>query len=126
MAKLKALLQVDDESSDAVKIQAKNAQSTVQGSFRRRRRRKTTPLPVNPSCLLSKVYYIGSFAILGSSLRAFLGRMFGSDCTNVTFDNHPVGDVSESFTSKICITSDGRLKMGGSLFTDLPANMLGS
>jgi hypothetical protein len=99
---------------------------------RRRRRRKSPHLDIDWKLLscwedfLSTVYHIGCFAILGTSLRSFIGRFFGSDCTNFEFDNNPVGDFIQPFASKICITSDGRMKTGGSIFTDLPANMLGS
>lgn len=101
-------------------------------SRRRRRRRKSPHLDIDWKLLscwedfISTVYHIGCFAILGTSLRCFIGRFFGSDCTNVEFDNNPVGDFVQPFASKICITSDGRMKAGGSVFTDLPANMLGS
>jgi hypothetical protein len=140
-------LQVVGESSDSNKppaeleIQPTNNNfddsSSAAGSPHRRRRcrcrrRKSPHLDIDWTLLscgddfLSTVYYIGCFAILGTSLRWYIGRLFGSDCTNVEFDNNPVGDFFESFASKICITSDGRMKAGGSVFTDLPANMLGS
>jgi hypothetical protein len=138
-------LQVVAESSDNNKphpadqeIQPTNnfdGSSSAEGSSHRRRRRrrrccrrrKSPHLNIDwRDDFLSTVYYIGCFAILGTSLRWYIGRLFGSDCTDVEFDNNPVGDFFESFASKICITSDGRMKAGGSVFTDLPANMLGS
>lgn len=132
-------LQVAAESSDEKpipEIQHTNtfdSSSSAEGSLRRRRRRRRKNPHVDIdwtllSCwddFLSTVYYIGTCAILGTSLRIFMGRLFGSDCDSATIDNG-VGDFFESFASIICITSDGRLRAGGAIFTDLPANMLGS
>lgn len=69
------------------------------------------------------LYYLYSFAILGTSIRVFLGRLFGSDCEN----QGQMEDFLTPLSEQICVTSGGTtLQHGGALFTDLPANMLGS
>lgn len=132
-------LQVAAESSDDKpfpEIQQTNtfdSSSSAEISLRRRRKRRRNPhIDIDWTLLscwedfLSTAYYIGTSAIVGTSLRVFMGRLFGSDCTDASFDSQGVGDFFEPFVSMICITSNGRLKAGGSIFTDLPANMLGS
>eukprot|EP00934_Nitzschia_sp_Nitz4_P006860 Nitzschia sp. Nitz4//scaffold114_size70088//55057//56429//NITZ4_005986-RA/size70088-augustus-gene-0.11-mRNA-1//-1//CDS//3329533450//6850//frame0 len=75
--------------------------------------------------LMQRMYYwiaIGLGAMVGSTLRVFVGRLFGQDC-----EEGSVQDVFTSLFSKICITSGGKsLQTGGALFRDLPANLLGS
>jgi fluoride ion exporter CrcB/FEX len=69
------------------------------------------------------LYYLYSFAILGTTLRLFLGRLFGSDCESPG----EIEDFMSPLSEKICVTSGGTtLQHGGALFLDLPANMLGS
>lgn len=122
----------DDNNTNKPSDEGSSSNRNTRRKRSRRHRRKSPLLNIDRtlvSCwedVLSTVYYIGCFSILGTSLRWFLGRLFGSDCTNVEFDNHPVGDFFQRFASNICITSDGKIKAGGAVFTDLPANMLGS
>lgn len=67
--------------------------------------------------------YLYSFAILGTTLRLFVGRLFGSDCEFPGI----VEDFLTPLSQSICVTSSGKtLQHGGGLFTDLPSNMLGS
>ena len=73
--------------------------------------------------LFFQVVYISLFAVLGNSLRIFLGRLFGLDCIYEE-NGAPVGDFFER--AGLCITSDGKAGKGGPVFIDLPANMLGS
>lgn len=70
-------------------------------------------------CLV--VVSLSAFAIIGSSIRMYLGRIFGLDC------EYP--PEQEDYISKIstCVTATGLTEQrGGALFIDLPANMLGS
>jgi Integral membrane protein possibly involved in chromosome condensation len=70
-------------------------------------------------CLV--VVSLSAFAIIGSSIRMYLGRIFGLDC------EYP--PEQEDYISRIstCITATGLTEQrGGALFIDLPANMLGS
>jgi hypothetical protein len=73
----------------------------------------------------SHVFYISTFAILGSVLRVYMGRFFGLDCEQQEHDL-VVNDFLTPLSSQICVTSDGKLQRGGAVFVDLPANMLGS
>jgi hypothetical protein len=59
--------------------------------------------------------HFSMFAILGAVLRIYMGRFFGLDCESGD------GDFD------ICVTASGKTaQTGGALFTDLPANMLGT
>jgi len=70
---------------------------------------------------LETLVYIGVFAILGTVLRVYMGRFFGLDCSN------PTQDFLTPLSSRICVTNSGKTSYpGGAMFTDLPANMLGS
>lgn len=67
------------------------------------------------------VVYLSTFAIIGSSIRVYLGRIFGLDCE--------FPPEQKDYISKIatCITATGLTEQrGGALFIDLPANMVGS
>lgn len=69
------------------------------------------------------LYYLYSFAMLGTAIRIFLARFFGGDC------EHPgeTTDFMSPLSNHICVTSSGQtIQHGGALFLDLPANMLGS
>ena len=69
------------------------------------------------------IYHIATWAILGTILRVYIGRIFGQDCEN------QASGTQEDFweASHICITSSGETsRRGGTLFIDLPANILGS
>ena len=60
------------------------------------------------------LYYLYSFAILGTGFRMFTGRFFGTDC------EHPghVSDFMSPLSENICVTSTGRtLQHGGALFS---------
>ncbi|CAB9520442.1 expressed unknown protein [Seminavis robusta] len=69
------------------------------------------------------LYYLYSFAILGTVIRVYMGRLFGGDC------EHPgvYTDWLSPLSQKICVTNSGETtQTGGALFLDLPANILGS
>jgi fluoride ion exporter CrcB/FEX len=86
-------------------------QSTIQGDPNLKRQRQ-----------LHYVLYLSAFAILGSTLRVFLARLFGEDCEDGAID-----DFFTPLSSRICVTAGGRSEQtGGALFRDLPANVLGS
>lgn len=72
------------------------------------------------------IIYLSSFSIVGSSLRIFMGRLFGGDC-ELNGDGGQIDDFLWPSSHKICITTSGKTEQyGGALFIDLPANMLGS
>jgi fluoride ion exporter CrcB/FEX len=74
---------------------------------------------------LQQVAYISCFALLGTVLRIYMGRLFGHDC-EYKDSPYAVDDFLTPLSEKICITSSGQTaSTGGALFTDLPANMLG-
>jgi len=67
--------------------------------------------------------YVSAFAIFGSTFRVFIGRFFGLDCENP----NGISDFWMSLSKGICVTTSGETSQtGGALFTDLPANMIGS
>jgi CrcB-like protein, Camphor Resistance (CrcB) len=88
-------------------------------------RTEPAPIPQTWHNIAAPLFYISTFAILGTVLRLYVGRLFGLDCLQ-----KERGDVESDFLSPlfslVCITSDGRTERGGALFIDLPANMLGS
>lgn len=60
------------------------------------------------------LYYLYSFAVLGTGFRMFMARFFGHDC------EHPgsVTDFMSPLSEKICVTSNGMtLQHGGALFS---------
>ena len=66
--------------------------------------------------------YLSTFACFGTIIRVFMGRLFGRDC-----EFQDVQDWLTPFSKHICVTASGLTgQTGGALFTDLPANMLGS
>jgi len=71
------------------------------------------------------IVYLCVFAILGSILRVYIGRIFGYDCEfrdETSVQNH---DFLHSLS--LCVTASGTTQQrGGALFIDLPANMFGS
>jgi fluoride ion exporter CrcB/FEX len=68
------------------------------------------------------IVYLSVFSSFGSIIRIFAGRLFGLDC-----EFQSTQDWLSPFSQQICITSSGMsTQRGGALFTDLPANMLGS
>jgi hypothetical protein len=75
--------------------------------------------------IASQIFYVSTFAILGTALRVYMGRLFGTDCIRAAGDG-AVQDFFTPLSSKICVTSDGRTQRGGAMFVDLPTNMLGS
>ena len=76
--------------------------------------------------VLSHIFYIASFAIIGTVLRSYIGRFFGLDCIRAEQDDETHVDFLTPLFSHICITSDGKSQRGGAIFIDLPANMIGS
>lgn len=68
------------------------------------------------------IWYISSGAVLGSTLRVYIGRLMGGDCENMA-----AIDFLSPLFRRICITVGGRTQQtGGALFRDLPVNVLGS
>ena len=60
------------------------------------------------------LYYLYSFAILGTSCRIFMSRFFGRDCE----DPGAVSDFMSPLTENICVTSNGlTMQHGGALFS---------
>ena len=73
--------------------------------------------------VFAQVVYLSAAAILGASLRVYLGRFFGGDCE----DSEEIPDFLTPASKTICVTSNGRsAQTGGALFRDLPANIFGS
>lgn len=73
---------------------------------------------------LGHIVYISVFAAFGSILRVYMGRFFGLDCEQ---SSHSAQDFMTPLSERICVTTSGKtMQTGGALFTDLPANMLGS
>lgn len=67
-----------------------------------------------------RAFYLATFAIFGAVIRVYLGRFFGLDCE---FPEDAVHD----FPLRLCVTASGRSSQrGGAVFSDLPANMIGS
>ena len=59
------------------------------------------------------LYYLYSFAILGTSFRMFMARFFGQDCEMPG----SVSDFMSPLTETICVTSSGTtMQHGGALF----------
>mmetsp|Transcript_25435 Transcript_25435/g.37573 ORF Transcript_25435/g.37573 Transcript_25435/m.37573 type:complete len:465 (+) Transcript_25435:1-1395(+) len=80
-----------------------------------------------PDCLrvntLRTILYLSVFASFGTLIRILVGRLFGFDCERI----NPINDWLTPMSKHICVTSSGMTsRYGGALFTDLPANMLGS
>jgi len=72
------------------------------------------------------IMYLSLFSIIGSSLRVFMGRIFGGDC-ELNAEGGQINDFLWPSSHSICITASGKTEQyGGALFIDLPANMLGS
>ena len=72
------------------------------------------------------IMYLSLFSIIGSSLRVFMGRIFGADC-DLNVEGGQINDFLWPSSHTICITASGKTEQyGGALFIDLPANMLGS
>jgi CrcB protein len=72
------------------------------------------------------IAYISCFALFGTVVRVFLGRLLGFDCEDKNSPS-PIKDFMSPLSNHICITASGKtVATGGALFTDLPANMLGS
>lgn len=76
--------------------------------------------------VVAPLFYVSTFAILGTVLRLYVGRFFGLDCLQKENDTAVESDFLFPLSSLVCLTSDGRTERGGALFIDLPANMLGS
>jgi len=71
---------------------------------------------------LSRVIYIAVFGAFGAILRVFMGRLFGLDCNDDSVD-----DFLTPLSSRLCVTTNGKTEQtGGALFTDWPADMLGT
>lgn len=79
--------------------------------------------------IMSHVFYISTFAILGTVSRWYIGRLFGLDCC-IRDELLEVDDSHIDFltpvSQRICITSNGKTQRGGAIFIDLPTNMIGS
>ena len=91
-------------------------------------RRPSSKCPLNrTTCILSQetmlILYLSSFAIIGSTIRLYLARIFGLDCSS------PPPQQDYIYILSMCLTSTGTgtgLTSQGAIFIDLPANMLGS
>jgi fluoride ion exporter CrcB/FEX len=83
--------------------------------------RKPPPSQDNNTSFLNYILFISAFAVLGSCMRVYMGRLFGEDCE---LDK----DLEDWLMPiNVCITAGGRTEQtGGALFYDLPANLLGS
>ncbi len=67
------------------------------------------------------VLYLAVFAVIGSTIRVFLARIFGHDCEFPPEQRDYLSPLST------CVTASGETtQSGGALFIDLPANMIGS
>jgi hypothetical protein len=67
----------------------------------------------------SDVFFICTWGILGLLVRVYVTRLLGGDC------EEPADDMWDA--SAVCLTANGTTdRRGGALFTDLPANLLGS
>jgi fluoride ion exporter CrcB/FEX len=65
--------------------------------------------------------FLGIFAVFGSTLRMYSGRIFGLDCDIPPTEHDYLTPLST------CVTATGLTgQRGGALFIDLPANMMGS
>ena len=86
------------------------------------------PLNLN-TCILSQetmlILYLSSFAIIGSTIRLYLTRIFGLDCSSPPSQQDYIYFLSMCLTSTGTVTGAG-LTNQGAVFIDLPANMLGS
>jgi len=90
-------------------------------------RRPSSKCPSNrTNCILTQetmlVLYLSSFAIIGSTIRLYLARIFGLDCSS------PPPQQDYIYFLSMCLTSTGTgtATNQGAIFIDLPANMLGS
>eukprot|EP00591_Stephanopyxis_turris_P000206 CAMPEP_0195520642 /NCGR_PEP_ID=MMETSP0794_2-20130614/17369_1 /TAXON_ID=515487 /ORGANISM="Stephanopyxis turris, Strain CCMP 815" /LENGTH=535 /DNA_ID=CAMNT_0040650051 /DNA_START=38 /DNA_END=1642 /DNA_ORIENTATION=- len=76
----------------------------------------------NSKELFVTIIYLSTFAVIGESLRSFLGRLFGGECSNKNSDwlyNFVV-------SLNLCLTTNGiSVRSGGALFACLPANIVG-
>jgi fluoride ion exporter CrcB/FEX len=71
---------------------------------------------------INSVFYISASAIIASSARVYLSRLFGEDC-----EDQSMTDFLTPLSDQICVTAGGRTaQTGGALCRDLPANVLGS
>jgi hypothetical protein len=105
----------------------------VEGSHRIDFRRSSTRVETLDCSLFSSwedvmthIFYISTFSILGTVSRLYVGRLFGLDCIRQEQNDDTHNDFLSPLLSHICITSDGKTQRGGAIFIDLPANMLGS
>ena len=76
--------------------------------------------------VMTHIFYISTFTIIGTVLRIYIGRLFGLDCIRHEQNDDTHIDFLSPLLSRICITSDGKTQRGGAIFIDLPANMIGS
>ena len=71
-----------------------------------------------PRQQMQYILYLSAFSIFGSSIRVLLNQFFGAGCENA--------DDIKGIVPGFCVTSTGRtIQVGGALFVDLPANILG-
>jgi CrcB protein len=73
------------------------------------------------------IVYLSLFSVIGFTIRIYLGRFFGGDCTSYESGNSTIiDDFLWPVSHKVCITTDGKtVQYGGALFIDLPANIIG-
>jgi len=106
-------------------------QSTPTSSLVAPKNNESSVLPTSPtvtattttSSLFIDAIYISFCSIWGNICRVYICRLFGGDCED---DNSAPHDFFTSWFSQVCITSNGMSShTGGSLFRDLPSNMIG-
>jgi fluoride ion exporter CrcB/FEX len=67
------------------------------------------------------ILFLAAFAVIGSFIRVYLGRIFGYDC------EFPLEGKDFASVFATCVTASGTTdQRGGALFIDLPSNMIGS
>jgi fluoride ion exporter CrcB/FEX len=87
----------------------------------------TNPTSAVTSTWVDDIVYLSLFAVMGFTIRVYLGRFFGGDCTSYESGNSTIiDDFLWPVSHKVCITTDGKtVQYGGALFIDLPANIIG-
>lgn len=76
---------------------------------------------------ITHVIYLSEFAIIGSILRVYLGKFFGSNCETIQQQQQHSKQQQSMFPLSLCWTHSGKYDTNNSyLFIDLPANLIGS
>ena len=115
-------MSLEEEATEHLEGQLDEVESPENEENSTDRGSQSRPIPEHYLSFLSHARHISIFAAFGTIIRIFTGRFFGLDCDPET----AVDDFLLPLTKHICITSSGKFTRGGALFTDLPANMIGS